>query len=152
MNFLSKNHTSIFIFFPWKKAAGASLATVTEALAALQIRDTLKSTAHSIGCLFLFIQHQTPSPSSFAADSFQLPDALKSFFSLLSYTDLPRSPFPDQLLLFHSSLLLGKWSLLLALQHHSQCSYLIPAAENPPVMALLACVLITMQNEVCRKK
>lgn len=128
MNFLSKKkNTAIFIFFPWKKAAGASLATVTEALAGLQIRDTLKSTAHSIGCLFLFIQHQTPSPSSFTAASFQLPDALKSFVSafLHRFTQIsfsrPAPPLSQLTLTWEMEFAAGSPASLSMFLPHSCC-------------------------------
>lgn len=58
--FSDQKYTAILIFFPWKKTAGASLAPVTEALAGLQTRDTLKSTAHSFDRLFVF----TPAPNT----------------------------------------------------------------------------------------
>lgn len=71
--FSDQKYTAILIFSPWKKTAGASLAPVTEALAGLQTRDTLKSTACSSDRLFLF--PPAPNTQSFTICCRLLPTA-----------------------------------------------------------------------------
>lgn len=91
--FSGQNYTVILMIFPWKKTAGASLAPVTEALAGLQTRDTLKSRAQhtALTTSSYPLQHQTPSPCCrlFQIATTHCPHVFSLCFPTQIYKDLP---------------------------------------------------------------
>lgn len=159
--FSGQNYTAILIFFPWKKKpAGPSLAAVTEALAGLQTRDTLKSAAYSFDCLLL--STPAPSPSHFAADSFQEPlaDASLSFptqfcKSLSFHSTCFSFTAPTHLwngVLFWLCSTSPCMPISFLLHKIKRCTF---ASEfNWPLYHItsLACPLTAVRDKVCRRK